>query len=112
MPKGFTEVICQGCGCKFYGQSRRKYCDMCEEEIWYTCPDCGEPKRYKYSTREKADRHCQICNKSAEENGRRLDVHHIDGDKSNHDPDNLVALCHSCHQLITVGAVEDPFEKR
>ena len=26
-----------------------------------------------------------------------LSVHHIDGDKANHDPDNLELLCRRCH---------------
>src|SRR5579864_800657 len=42
---------------------------------------------------------CQGCGKSPEQNGRALDVHHLQpfrfsGDNS---PENLVALCRSCH---------------
>ncbi|TXH47080.1 MAG: HNH endonuclease, partial [Desulfurellales bacterium] len=31
------------------------------------------------------------------EGKRKLQVHHIDYDKKNSHPDNLIALCHSCH---------------
>lgn len=46
------------------------------------------------------DKACQECGKTPEENGRALDVHHkvparVSRDNS---PENLVALCISCHQ--------------
>lgn len=41
---------------------------------------------------------CQICGKTTEENGRKLDVHHIDYIKANLDTLNLIALCIKCHR--------------
>lgn len=38
---------------------------------------------------------CQICGK--QENGSKMDVHHIDYDKKNCSPSNLISLCHDCH---------------
>jgi len=38
---------------------------------------------------------CQLC--GINENGRKLDVHHIDYDKNNNSPNNLISLCASCH---------------
>jgi len=56
---------------------------------------------FNYSLKEhirKRDSYiCQKCNKTQEENGRRLDVHHIDYDKQNCDPSNLISLCHVCN---------------
>jgi len=44
----------------------------------------------------KRDNHtCQMC--WASENKRVFDVHHIDYNKKNCAPTNLVTLCHSCH---------------
>jgi 5-methylcytosine-specific restriction endonuclease McrA len=43
--------------------------------------------------RERDMHQCQLCGKKH----CRLDVHHIDYDKSNLDPKNLITLCHSCH---------------
>jgi len=40
---------------------------------------------------------CQICGCSQLENGRQLDVHHIDYHKKNNKLNNLIALCKSCH---------------
>ena len=40
---------------------------------------------------------------SQEEQGCKLDVHHIDYDKTNCDPNNLVSLCDSCHAKTGFG---------
>ena len=39
--------------------------------------------------------HCEICNCR-----RGLEVHHIDKDRMNNDPSNLITLCESCHQRV------------
>jgi 5-methylcytosine-specific restriction endonuclease McrA len=41
---------------------------------------------------------CYRCNISGENNGVRLEAHHIDGDRSNSKPENLENLCVSCHK--------------
>lgn len=40
---------------------------------------------------------CKICGCSQLENGKQLDVHHIDYNKKNNNINNLIALCKSCH---------------
>ena len=40
---------------------------------------------------------CQECGITQEKLGRRLDVHHIDYDKTNNKPENLISLCPVCH---------------
>ena len=40
---------------------------------------------------------CKICGCSQLENGRQLDVHHIDYDKDHCELNNLISLCKSCH---------------
>jgi 5-methylcytosine-specific restriction endonuclease McrA len=49
----------------------------------------------KELVRARDGRVCIVC--GVPENGMRLDVHHIDYNKANSTPQNLVALCHSCH---------------
>lgn len=51
--------------------------------------------KLREAIRDRDGRVCQACGIS--ENGERLAVHHIDYDKKNIVPDNLVALCHHCH---------------
>lgn len=57
----------------------------------------------KDSIRKRDDYQCKICLLSQEEQGRKLDVHHIDYDKTNCDPSNLVSLCDSCHAKTGFG---------
>lgn len=51
----------------------------------------------KESIRNRDNNICQICGKTHIENGRKLDVHHIDYDKDNLNSENLIALCRGCH---------------
>lgn len=47
------------------------------------------------SIRERDRYICQICNE--EQGDKAMSVHHIDYNKINCDPCNLITLCHSCH---------------
>jgi hypothetical protein len=47
------------------------------------------------SIRERDRYICKICNKI--QGDRAFDVHHINYDKKNCNPNNLITLCHSCH---------------
>ncbi len=51
----------------------------------------------KESIRERDGHACRLCGKSQEDNARLLSTHHIDYDKENLDPRNLLSLCMSCH---------------
>lgn len=41
---------------------------------------------------------CQFC--GAREGEIQLDVHHVNQDRSNNNPSNLVCLCKNCHQKL------------
>jgi hypothetical protein len=45
-----------------------------------------------------ANRTCCVCR----DESRGVEVHHIDGNHNNHDPDNLAVLCRDCHNDATV----------
>lgn len=47
------------------------------------------------SIRERDNYICQLCGKL--QGDRVFAIHHIDYDKKNDNPDNLITLCHSCH---------------
>lgn len=48
--------------------------------------------------RERDNYICQLCNEK--QNGRKFDVHHIDYDKDNSHPKNLITLCRSCNVIV------------
>jgi len=47
--------------------------------------------------RNRDRRKCQICEKTELKNKRKLPVHHIDYNKQNNNPNNLISLCNRCH---------------
>ena len=49
--------------------------------------------------RNRDRRKCFICEKTELENKEKLTVHHIDYDKKNNNPNNLISLCRKCHGL-------------
>lgn len=49
----------------------------------------------KEQVRIRDGRTCQECGRK--QHGKRLSVHHIDYDKKNSCPSNLISLCHGCH---------------
>lgn len=51
----------------------------------------------KRSIRERDYYVCQECGIHQDELNRKLDIHHIDYNKKNCDPENLITLCRSCH---------------
>lgn len=52
-------------------------------------------KTLKRSIRERDKYTCQICSKQQED--RAFHVHHIDYNKLNSNPNNLITLCSNCH---------------
>jgi hypothetical protein len=60
---------------------------------------------------EKRDRKCEKCGWSAVNpatNKCPVEINHIDGDSSNHRPENLELLCPNCHSLTpTHGALNN-----
>lgn len=54
-------------------------------------------KKLKEKIRNRDNRTCQLC--GMKENGRKLDVHHINHDKQNCEP-QLIALCRNCHAIV------------
>ena len=54
----------------------------------------------KEEVRRRDNYTCQKCNTPQAECKKRLPVHHIDYDKKNSDPVNLIALCISCNTKV------------
>ncbi len=51
----------------------------------------------KEQIRERDNYQCQVCGIYQKDLSRSIDIHHIDYCKQNNDPQNLIALCTSCH---------------
>jgi len=54
-------------------------------------------KEFRESIRMRDNHTCQECHYTQERLGYTLQTHHIDFDKTNNDPTNLISLCRSCH---------------
>ena len=54
----------------------------------------------KERVRNRDNLTCVMCGKGEILNGRKLDAHHMDSDKMNTDPSNLVSICRSCHNKL------------
>jgi hypothetical protein len=55
---------------------------------------------FREGIRKRDDYVCQECGIHQDELSgflKKLDIHHIDYDKENLDPENLISLCRSCH---------------
>lgn len=109
--------ICDHCGNEYIDSRvnpNRKYCSQkcyflanTGTNHWYYNPDAtrnGYPIEFnmqlKKYIRRRDNYRCQICNKTESTNKHRLDVHHINYNKSNNEVDNLISLCKSCHMRI------------
>lgn len=59
----------------------------------------------KEKIRKRDGYRCTRCSKTQkeeyEETGHKLAVHHIDVDKGNNNPENLLTLCNACHAVVT-----------
>lgn len=63
----------------------------------YTPYGVGFTEFLKEQIRERDNYTCQECKYPQEKLKDTLHVHHIDYDKNNHNPENLIALCSHCH---------------
>lgn len=80
---------------------RRKYCnrDCMRRAYVKTGQDTGQLYRASHSSAEKLaylilgkEHRCEKCGST-----KSIDVHHIDGNRNNNTPENIMVLCRSCH---------------
>lgn len=63
-------------------------------ELSFNYLDHYTMKQNRLKVLRKNDYKCAICGKEATE------IHHQDNSYSNHDPDNLLPICHKCHMQL------------
>jgi hypothetical protein len=119
--KGFVNKVsytCLQCGKVFKhypSESERKFCNNdCKYKYltgenntaWkgglsYIEYPKGWNEELKELIRKKFGYKCFLCGVPQQECFRKLDVHHIDGDKHNLELNNLAPLCQKCHGEIS-----------
>ncbi len=60
----------------------------------------GWTKKFKSEIRKRDKFTCQLCKRKEQQGERNFDVHHLDDNKRNILPSNLITLCRSCHCKI------------
>ena len=111
--------------CLYCGKSKafNQFCNPQCQHLYFTGENCPawrggisfEPyplewtRALRKQIRDRDNNKCMRCNKPREVLRRALAVHHIDKNKDNCNPINLLSLCTSCHGL-TIGR-EHLFEK-
>jgi len=107
--KNVQPIICIDCGKILNGRGKRLRCYRCNYKF-YSGPNhhMWVPNKirlyplewtstFKWQIRHRDGYKCQICGVPQSECKMHLPVHHIDYNKLNLKPDNLVSLCNSCH---------------
>ena len=65
---------------------------------------CRKRIEFRESIRHRDNYECQRCNKTQEQElidiGKKLSVHHKDGNEYNDIPENTITYCFSCHSMI------------
>lgn len=111
-------TTCKACGKEFVIASNRidpKFCTQACYNNWYkgvnhSAFDPTLDRAYpitwgnalRWAIRARDGYTCQLCGLYARREGKRLCVHHIDYDKHNCDPSNLISLCSPCHGKTNV----------
>lgn len=62
-------------------------------------------EKLKELIRQRDNYICQLCGKTEKEEVRNLSVHHIDYNKENCNPKNLITLCQSCNAKVNRGRI-------
>lgn len=109
-------VSCSGCGAPvskaeslIKRRNHRVYCPNCTHLARRGRPGfyVGYPPEFNATLRAKIRRRdkqtCQLCGQHRNDVGT-LHVHHIDYDKRNNSPSNLISLCCTCHGQTNYGS--------
>ncbi len=98
------KVICEMCIIRHRDRRIRLremgLCSRCgRPSSKYRCPACYSKTAQGPSYRRRVDTSkCVVCGFTTV-----VDVHHKDGDKSNNQDCNLIALCPNCHAMVHRG---------
>jgi hypothetical protein len=89
----FSESHCKKIGDSNRGMKSHLWINGISSEIY----PINWNKKLKESIRQRDNYECQLCDLIQNQSSRKLCVHHIDYNKDNLNPDNLISLCDKCH---------------
>lgn len=96
---GEPDGTCRQCGAPLDGEVENYFCSRDCAFQWkrdrYTAPD-GYSPWHPWKIKNRDNFVCVLCTTQIQDR-RLLHTHHIDGNKRNGDPHNLVTLCAGCH---------------
>lgn len=84
----FAAGLCTRCGAERQREDRRM------------CDDCRRRDTEQHRPYRRHAGPCVLCG------FEYADVHHLDGNKGNGDPSNLISLCPNHHRLVTYGLLD------
>lgn len=70
-------------------------CNFWKGGVWKDKYSAGWTKTLRRAIRERDNYICKLCGELQGDITHH--IHHIDYDKTNHSPDNLITLCRRCH---------------
>lgn len=82
--------------CRYRELRGEKHCNWCGGISWEPY-GMGFNKVLKETIRCRDNHACQIGSCNKKQNGRKFPVHHIDYNKKNNNPENLITLCNFHH---------------
>lgn len=111
---GKIQKICECCKKSFktqYSAKNKRFCSVGCKRKWFRGQNhsnwhggisfepygLGFNKQLKEQIRERDNFTCQECKYTEKQLGHTLDVHHIDYNKRDSNPNNLISLCKFCH---------------
>lgn len=62
----------------------------------------GSKRLREHAVRTRDHHTCQRCGRTQKADKHSLKIHYIDHNRMNHDPTNLMAVCHDCYDWLMI----------
>ena len=92
---------------KTYKGTFKPICRSCDNRRYFKNHPIKKVNKIWLSYKKYKKKVCELCGFIAIDKCQ-LDVHHVDGNHHNNDPNNLKTLCANCHRLIHKNTPVEP----